>query len=413
MEIGLGLPVSDPVRLLEWARLAEEHQFATVALLDRLAYDNPEPLTALAVLAGATSRIRLQTEVLLGPLRSTALLAKQVATLDRMSEGRFVLGIGIGGREDDHAAAGVPIAERGRLLDTQLTDLRTIWRGEPYRAALAGQPRHLPEPNDAAAGGPGRNAQSSDVVGEEPHRGGRPGDESAGDSAPVARLGDVVGGDSALVARLGGVVGGDSAPVARLGDVVGGDSSRNAQPGGVVGESHRGGRPGDDERGSVGRGGRDDEQRGSWAGGSGAWIGPRTVKAGGPPILIGGFAPAALRRVARFADGFICAAPLDWAGGLVRTVEEQWAEAGRDGRPRLVCQINVAVGDAEMIARGRQAVADYYAFTGRPGWGAPLTDPVRIAETVAVYREFGADELVMYCYGDDPRQIEILADIVR
>ncbi|BCY05923.1 LLM class flavin-dependent oxidoreductase [Actinoplanes sp. L3-i22] len=279
MEIGLGLPISDPALLPEWARLAEEHRFATVALLDRLVYDNPEPLIALAALAGATTRIRLQTEVLLGPLRSTALLAKQVATLDRMSAGRFVLGVGVGGREDDHVAAGVPLNRRGRLLDAQLADLRKIWRGEPYQA-ISG-------------------------------------------------------------------------------------------------------------------------------------IGPRPLTAGGPPILIGGFAPEALRRVGRFADGFICAAPLAWAGGLVRTVNESWAEAGREGRPRLVCQINTTVGDAGTIERGRRAVAGYYAFTGRPGWGDPLTDPARIAETVAAYREFGADELIMYCYGDDPRQIELLADIVR
>ncbi len=61
------------------------------------------------MLAGATERIRLQTEVLLGPLRTTALLAKQVATLDRMSGGRFTLGIGVGGRDDDHEAAGTPM----------------------------------------------------------------------------------------------------------------------------------------------------------------------------------------------------------------------------------------------------------------------------------------------------------------
>ncbi len=144
-----------------------------------------------------------------------------------------------------------------------------------------------------------------------------------------------------------------------------------------------------------------------------AGIGPRPLNAGGPPILIGGFAPEALRRVARFADGFICAAPLAWAGGLVRTVNEQWAESGRAGRPRLVCQINAAVGSPESIERGHSAVADYYAFTGRPGWGAPLTDPAQIAETIAAYREFGADELIFYCYGDDPAQIELLADIVR
>src|SRR4051812_2758636 len=113
MDLGLGLPVTDPARLPEWARRAETAGFDSLALLDRLTYDNPEPLVALAVLAGVTTRVRLQTEVLLGPLRATALLAKQVATLDRMSGGRFVLGIGIGGRGGDHVAAGGPPHRRG------------------------------------------------------------------------------------------------------------------------------------------------------------------------------------------------------------------------------------------------------------------------------------------------------------
>lgn len=265
MELGLGLPISNPRRLLDWATQAEAAGFASLGLLDRLVFDNPEPLIALAVLAGATNRVRLQTEVLLGPLRSTPLLAKQVATLGVMAGGRFTLGIGVGGRADDHAAAGTPLAERGRMLDRQLADLRRIWAE------------------------------------------------------------------------------------------------------GV--------------------------------------IGPRPVTA--PPVLIGGFAPAALARVARYGDGFLCAAPLQWAGPLVDTVNEQWQAAGRPGRPRLVCQVNVATpAHAE---RARAAVAEYYAFTGRPGWGAPLTDLAEISGTVAAYRDFGADELVLYCYADDPGQIAELA----
>lgn len=134
MHIGIGLPIGDPTALLDWARRADAGPFSTLGLLDRFVYDNPEPLVALAVLAGATSRIRVQTEVLLAPLRDTALLAKQAATVDRMTGGRLVLGLGIGGRHDDpdHRATGVDIRTRGRRLDEQMRVLRRLWAGEPY-----------------------------------------------------------------------------------------------------------------------------------------------------------------------------------------------------------------------------------------------------------------------------------------
>jgi len=132
MKVGIGLPISAPEQLLAWARAADAGPFTTLGLLDRLVYDNPEPLVALSALAGATSRVRLQTEVLLAPLREPVLLAKQAATLDRISGGRFVLGLGVGGREDDHDAVGTDLHTRGRLLDRQMVAMRRIWSGEPY-----------------------------------------------------------------------------------------------------------------------------------------------------------------------------------------------------------------------------------------------------------------------------------------
>src|SRR2546425_1123940 len=73
MKIGPGLAIGAPEVLLTWARLADDGAFSTLGPLDRFVYDNPEPLVTLAAIAGATTRIRVQTEVLLAPLREPAL----------------------------------------------------------------------------------------------------------------------------------------------------------------------------------------------------------------------------------------------------------------------------------------------------------------------------------------------------
>jgi alkanesulfonate monooxygenase SsuD/methylene tetrahydromethanopterin reductase-like flavin-dependent oxidoreductase (luciferase family) len=130
MKIGIGLPGDDPDVLLDWARAADAGPFSTLGLLDRLVWHNPEPLVTLAAVAAVTSRIRLQTEVLVGPLRHTPLMATQIATLDRIARGRFTLGLGVGSRSDDFTAAGVPLEGRGSRMDAQLVALRKLWAGE-------------------------------------------------------------------------------------------------------------------------------------------------------------------------------------------------------------------------------------------------------------------------------------------
>ena len=147
MDIGIGLPNAVPGtegrRLVDWARDAEAAGFSTLGTIGRLVYPNYEELVALSAAAAVTSRIRLTTSVLLAPLYSnTALFAKQAASLDRLSGGRLVLGLGLGGRDDDYAASALPATGKGRRLDQQLADMKRIWSGERlgYAGAIGPEP---------------------------------------------------------------------------------------------------------------------------------------------------------------------------------------------------------------------------------------------------------------------------------
>lgn len=96
---------------------------------------SPEAMTALARLTAVTERVRVGTAVLLLPLYPPAVVAKQVADLDRATGGRIVLGVGVGGEyPQEFRACGVPVAERGRRTDEAIPLLRRLWTGEPVTA---------------------------------------------------------------------------------------------------------------------------------------------------------------------------------------------------------------------------------------------------------------------------------------
>lgn len=134
MDIGIGLPATIPgvdrATLLDWARRAEERGFSTLGVIDRIVYPNFEPLLALTAAAAVTERIGLTTAIMIAPYRlNTALMAKQLLTLDAISQGRLTVGIAVGGREDDYEAAGAGFHDRGRRFDAQLAELREIVGG--------------------------------------------------------------------------------------------------------------------------------------------------------------------------------------------------------------------------------------------------------------------------------------------
>jgi alkanesulfonate monooxygenase SsuD/methylene tetrahydromethanopterin reductase-like flavin-dependent oxidoreductase (luciferase family) len=283
MKIGLGVPITDLDGLLSWARLADEGPFSTLALLDRLVYDNPEPLVTLGALAGCTKRVRLQTGVLVAPLRHPVTLAKQVATLDRLSCGRFTLGLGVGRRSDDFAAAGADIHRRGEILDEQLAVMKRIWDGA-----------------------------------------------------------------------------------------------------GHFGEG----------------GGR---------------IGPLPLQPGGPEILFGGFAPAAIDRAARWGAGYHCAASLADTPRLLDTMRAAWCRHQRPGSPRMVGQVNIVLGDQVVMSRAQQAIRDYHAYLG------PMADeiarqavasPEDLRAQLRGFEKLGADEVILYCWSGELEQFARIADVV-
>ncbi|MFD3497251.1 LLM class flavin-dependent oxidoreductase [Streptomyces sp. NPDC058676] len=137
--------------VLETARRAEELGFDHVVASSHLLAGNlgvtPDPLVLLSAVAGATTRIGLVTSVLILPLYNPVVVAHQTATLDRLSRGRFTLGIGTGWDAEEFAAAGVAFAGRGRRADEQLDLVRRLWRGGEGQPRLGVRPR--------TGGGPG------------------------------------------------------------------------------------------------------------------------------------------------------------------------------------------------------------------------------------------------------------------
>lgn len=129
----LGMPADDRF-YLRVPRQVEDAGFDSLFAGDHLfpTGQNPDALALLAGCATLTSRIVLGTSVLLLPLRDPVVVAKQAATIDLLSGGRFVLGVGVGGEFDwEWNAMGVPVSGRGRRLDEYLALVQALWTGEP------------------------------------------------------------------------------------------------------------------------------------------------------------------------------------------------------------------------------------------------------------------------------------------
>src|SRR5204863_537451 len=90
----------------------------------------PDPLIWMAFVAAATTKIKLATGILILPQHNPVLAAKQIATLDHMSRGRILLGVGVGWLREEFAALGVPFAERGARMDEYIAAMRELWSAD-------------------------------------------------------------------------------------------------------------------------------------------------------------------------------------------------------------------------------------------------------------------------------------------
>lgn len=288
MEIGIGLPGTIPgatgAQIIEWAKRAEAGPFSSLCCLDRLVYRNYDSLIMLTAAAAVTRRIRLMTTVLVAPLHNSAILAKQAASLDALSNGRLTLGLGVGAREDDYLAANSNFHERGRQLNAQLKLLKQVWSGERVSA------------------------------------------------------------------DIGSIV-------------------------------------------------------------------PAPVRSSGPELLIGGYSPGSIRRMARWGDGYI-------AGGgagpaqikdLLPKIESAWNMAHKPGKPRLVAAFYCAL---EPDGGGRAAayIRDYYAFLGPRAENMASALPLSaraIRDKIKLYAEAAVDEVILWPCIPDPDQVDGLGEVVN
>ena len=146
MRFGLALPsysfpdldYSKAARLREFAMRAETLGYQSLWVVEHLLtarglYGTAwlSPLETLSFAAGCTNRIRLATGILIAALRNPVFLAKELASLQFLSGGRFELGVGVGWDAHEYAVAGVPLRERGRRTDEILEILDRLWTGEP------------------------------------------------------------------------------------------------------------------------------------------------------------------------------------------------------------------------------------------------------------------------------------------
>jgi alkanesulfonate monooxygenase SsuD/methylene tetrahydromethanopterin reductase-like flavin-dependent oxidoreductase (luciferase family) len=141
MAVGVALPTMAPgyerATTVEWCRRLDDSPFSSVSAGERLTFPNPEILTTLAAAAVLTERVEVIANVVVLPLHGAGLVAKQLLTIEQLAPGRLVVGVGVGGRQEDYAAAPAAFGGRHRRLDEGVDEVRRLWDGAVPEGATA------------------------------------------------------------------------------------------------------------------------------------------------------------------------------------------------------------------------------------------------------------------------------------
>jgi probable F420-dependent oxidoreductase len=135
IRVGFGLGTRsrthDADRFVDMVEALEEHRFDSIWFSDRISGEAPDPVVAMSVAAARTTRIKFGMSVMVLPGRNPAVVAKQLASLDRLSKGRLLPAFGLGARDAvEHQAFGVQRQQRAALFDEALPLIRRLWTGE-------------------------------------------------------------------------------------------------------------------------------------------------------------------------------------------------------------------------------------------------------------------------------------------
>ncbi|GAA3522270.1 LLM class flavin-dependent oxidoreductase [Aeromicrobium panaciterrae] len=141
MQVGMTLPIMEPDlgpdTLEEWSQAIDAGPFSSLCFGERMAFDNPETLTLLGAVAAWTDRVRIVTTVIVPQLHEPVMLAKALATGDRLSKGRLTAGFGVGGRDEDYRAVGAELSTRTMAgMAERVAVMKRVWAGEKVTEAV-------------------------------------------------------------------------------------------------------------------------------------------------------------------------------------------------------------------------------------------------------------------------------------